>query len=66
MARVRQLKAVGLDAANAKALADLINNYTAGLAAGGYPAGHVGDNTLIDQQYMSDGTTYSCVLFYLT
>lgn len=66
MARTRQLKAVGLDAANAKALADKINDYTAGLAVGGYAANHVGESTLIDQQYMSDGTTYSCILFYLT
>ncbi len=65
MSRLRQLKAVGLTAATVKALADLINDYTAGKAAGGYAAGHVAEKTVVDQQYSFDGANHCAVLFYV-
>lgn len=69
--RLQTLKVALLTHANAATLMQAANDLTAGRAVTApnsgtvaFAADWVGNKTLVDQQFMSDGTTYSIALFY--
>lgn len=68
---IRRLKVAAFKNATLATLMTAVNDFTAGKAVAigdsgtvAYGANAVGESTLIDQQYMSDGTNHMIVLFY--